>query len=100
MKDKYKDVLESYEYLTVDQMLELPMFRHLKATTLAKWRHKGIGPPSVTVGRKPLYPPKGISVYMLELEKKQNEHTREIRALALPIQAKRRSVRKNHRLGG
>jgi hypothetical protein len=43
------------KYLTDDELLELPPFKHLKRATLARWRCAGKGPNFIKIGRKPFY---------------------------------------------
>jgi hypothetical protein len=54
------------EYLSVDELLQLPIFNHLKGSTLAKWRQLGKGPKSVTIGGRPFYRKGAIEQWLRE----------------------------------
>jgi hypothetical protein len=56
------------EYLTVEQLLELPTFRHLKPATLTRWRCQGLGPGFISIGRKPFYRREEIARWLRENE--------------------------------
>jgi hypothetical protein len=56
------------EYLSVDELLELPMFNHLKSSTLAKWRQLGKGPKSISIGGRPFYRKGAIEEWLREEE--------------------------------
>jgi hypothetical protein len=87
------------EYLSVDELRELPMFSHLKTSTLAKWRQIGKGPKSVIIGGKPFYRRGAITEWLFEQER-QHEHTTALGTMALQIQAGGQAVRGHDRLGG
>ena len=89
----------SADYLSVEQLLELPLFRHLKTSTLAKWRQTGKGPKWVIIGGKAFYRKGAVADWLSEQER-QHEHTGTRGTLALQIQAAGQAVRRHNRLGG
>ena len=87
------------EPLTVEQVLQLPDFQHLQPATLAKWRLLGKGPPYYKCGGKIFYTMAAIMRWRTQ-EMTKNEHSGEIKSLALSLSDKGRSLRARHRLGG
>jgi hypothetical protein len=61
--------LDMSAYLTVDEVLQLSPFRHIKSNTLAKWRQQNRGPRFVSIGRKPFYTKESIREFLLQKEK-------------------------------
>ena len=87
------------EYLSVDELLELPIFNHLKSSTLAKWRQIGKGPKSISIGGRPFYRKGAIEEWLRE-EELRREHKGPSRTLALPISGARQGIRRQHRFTG
>jgi hypothetical protein len=75
---------EPGDYLTVEQLLSLPMFRHLKPATLTRWRCQGIGPGFISIGRKPFYRMDEIALWLRENEV-NHERARTARKSAIPV---------------
>lgn len=84
------------EWLTVEQLLAIPLFSHLKAETLAKWRQLGKGPKFSKIGRKPVYRRSWVNEW---LEEQANGIKREMRPMVLPLPHPRQGLRREHRLG-
>src|SRR5271157_2630748 len=72
------------EYLSADELLQLPIFSHLKSSTLAKWRQLGKGPKCTVVGGRAFYRRGAIEEWLREEEMKR-EHKGASRTLALPL---------------
>ena len=87
------------EYLTADELLQLPIFSHLKSSTLAKWRQLGKGPKCITIGGRPFYRKGAIEEWLREEEMKR-EHKGTCRTLALPVSGAREGIRRQHRFAG
>jgi hypothetical protein len=83
------------EYLSADERLQLPIFSHLKSSTLAKWRQLGKGPKSTIVGGRPFYR-RGVIEEWLREEEMKREHKGTSRTLALPISSERHGIRWQH----
>ena len=87
----------SYD-LSVEEVLRLPGFQHLKKSTLAKWRQLGEGPKFVIIGRRAFYSKTEIDAWK---KKKADSHElkKEIRNVVLPFQDTRTELRTEHRFG-
>jgi len=81
--------------LTVEELLALPEFGHLKPATLSKWRTAGNGPPFIVIGRKPFYPLAAVERWLKEQEKPC-----EAALTQTPYPAEMGTVRRKHRLTG
>ncbi len=99
------DTVEEPLYdLSVEEVLQVPGFGHLKPATLAKWRQLGKGPKFTICGKRAFY-----SRTLIDLWKRQEadaqeadarERSRKKRPVALQVQNQRGDVREKHRLGG
>ncbi len=87
------------EYLSVDELLELPIFNHLKSSTLAKWRQIGKGPKSISIGGRPFYRKGAIEEWLRE-EEMRRECKGASGTLALQISGARQGIRRQHRFTG
>lgn len=84
------------EWLTVEQLRELPVFQHLSPSTLASWRSAGRGPRFIVIGRKPFYRRAEVERWLREEEERRQRRSSQVvpadRFPAVPI-------RRQHQLG-
>lgn len=94
-----KETIATDQYLSEEKLLEMPMFAHLKAATLARWRTEGRGPRCTIVGRQPFYRLGEVYRWLRE-EEETRERIRKMGKMAVPIQGPRPAARGRYRLGG
>ena len=91
---------ERSEYFTVEELLSLDLFRHLKPSTLSQWRHKKTGPRFVSIGRKVFYERVEVDRWIEQKKREANGPMTESTPVLPPSTLQALAGKRPPRLGG